>query len=207
MPATEDRAREKLARWHLGLAAGQLRPADRPDVLTDNWMGRTVAHNFQRLARLVPPRTVAAVWSTIWNRWHTHRRHQGRDEEDDHCVFTCSCNAADSVEHYRYCPVVRRAGFNHLDLREAELTSRAFFLVEPELQSDEALTKVAILIYGVYRAVHTCRFTRPATPTEGYDLMCSLLQQAVQGDRRASQLLDGARCTGRRAATSHAPPP
>ena len=94
-------------------------------------------------------------------------------------LLTCSCNAADSVEHYRYCPVVRRAGFSHLDLREAELTSRAFFLVEPELQSDEALTKVAVLIYGVYRAVHTRRFTRPATPTEGYDLIGSFLGHAV----------------------------
>ena len=111
------------------------------------------------------------------------------------------------MEHYRYCPVVKRVGWNALLLPEASFTSRAFFLVEPDLQSEEALSKMALLTYAVYRGVQILRFTRPATPTEGYDLMCSLLHQAVTGDRRASQLLDSVRCTGRGAAPTPAPPP
>ena len=97
------------------------------------------------------------------------------------------------MEHYRFCPTVKRAGFNVLDLPAEAFTARAFLLVDPDRQSDADLTKMALLIYGVYRAVHTCRFTRPATPLEAYDMICSYIGQAAHGHAKATATLDFAK--------------
>ena len=129
----------------------------------------------------------------MWNRWHTHRRHQEAGAADDFCAFGCSAHAPGSTEHYLYCPVMRRVAFNSLDFTRNVLTRRAFFLVEPELQDDTSLGRVALLVYAVYRAVHTFRLTRPGTPTEAYDLMSSYLQHAATGDSAAERLLDWAK--------------
>ena len=94
-------------------------------------MGRHALANLQTLHRMVPPRVVAAVWGTIWNRWHTHRRHGNRGEPTDVCQLGCGATEADDINHYRRCRIVRRAGSSVLNLREESLTPRAFFLVEP----------------------------------------------------------------------------
>ena len=103
---------------------------------------------------------------------------------------------------------MHRVGFNYLDLGRELFTLRTFFLVDPALQSDEHLGRVALLTYAVYRAVHTFRYTRPGTPKEAYDMMGSFLQQAANGDAKASALLDLAKVTEpqRKRARGDAPP-
>ena len=80
-------------------------------------------------------------------------------------------------------------------------------MVDPDWQSDKDLTRIALLTYGVYRAVHTCRYTRPATPTEGYDMIASYLGQAAQGHRPAMAVLDHAKVRAPRAGPATGRPP
>ena len=189
MPTLEYRLRDKLVRWKVGLQPGEPCPAGPPDVLTERWMGDHALRNLRELTRLMPPRVIAAVWSTLWNRWHTHRRHGERGIHDDHCHLRCP-EAPDDVEHYVCCAVAKRAGRNFLSLREEQWCKRAACRVDPKSQSPEDLGRIALLTYATYRAVHTCRYTRPATATEGYHLIPSYLSHGAKGDRRAQALLD-----------------
>ena len=81
----------------------------------------------------MPPRVIAAVWSTLWNRWHTHRRHGERGAATDFCQFGCGQHNPDDIEHYVCCRVAKRVGRNYLALREGDWRKRAVFLVDPEL--------------------------------------------------------------------------
>ena len=88
------RVREKFDRWQLdGL----------PRVVADRFLDRLV-----RLKRLFPPRVIAAVFSTAWNRWCTERRFQRRNGPHNRCVLGCGGDAEDSIEHYSRCFAIRR---------------------------------------------------------------------------------------------------
>ena len=56
----------------------------------------------------------------------------------------------------------KRVGRNYLALREEDWCKRAVFLVEPDLQDPYDVSRIALLTYAVYRAVHILRFSRPA---------------------------------------------
>ena len=98
------------------------------------------------------------------------------------------------------CRVAKRVGRNYLALREGDWRKRAVFLVDPDLQAPYDISRLALLTYAVYMAVHILRFTRPATETEAYHLISSLLGHGAQGDPRAMAILDGAM------SQAHAPP-
>ena len=61
-PNFQYRIREKLTRWKLGGVEAKL--------------GAIVHRRMLALQKTVAPRVQAAVFSTIWNRWCTHRRYQ-----------------------------------------------------------------------------------------------------------------------------------
>ena len=97
------RIRHKLARWSLpGL----------PRAVADTFESR-----LRRLRELVPPRVVAAVFGTGWNRWCTARRFQQRASVRNVCRLGCGGAAEDSVEHYSRCAAVRRFHGASLRLR------------------------------------------------------------------------------------------
>ena len=57
-----------------------------------------IAKRMTRVGGLVPPRVQAAVFTTLWNGWCTHRRFQQRGNLDNICKFKCSSAAKDSLD-------------------------------------------------------------------------------------------------------------
>ena len=103
----------------------------------------------KRLQKLVHPRIQAAVWATVWNRWHTAERHQ----KHAYFLFGCPCGfleegsvqflgAPDSLAHYRLCPTVRKLS-KALGLT---LTKRSWWLCDPEQQSDVELITIGLIM-------------------------------------------------------------
>ena len=89
-----DRVRGKVERWNL--------PPNRRTA-AERVLRRQIARKGK-----VAPRVEAAVFSTIWNRWCTARRHQNRAECHNRCLLGCGGYAEDSIEHYCRCQVVKQ---------------------------------------------------------------------------------------------------
>eukprot|EP00973_Karenia_brevis_P063622 8844260-Karenia_brevis.AAC.1 len=114
-------------------------------------------HNYGAIAKLVPPRAVAALVRTAWNGWVTGRRFQNYTSR---CVFGCA--AEDSVEHYSQCKAVHELGARHFGLQRPEspalrleaflgLSPRAGVDTLPELRCRVLLTAATYLAHGWLR--------------------------------------------------------
>ena len=130
----------------------------------------------QRLARLVPPRVVAAVLRTWFNGWCTARRFQANGR----CFFGCSMGE-DSVDHYMGCPRLHRHGQLRLRLHVAptfeERGLRFFLLAGAHELSDMILTRRALLLAAAYRLYCRCR-RQPAFSDQ--EVLRRALDQAVK---------------------------
>jgi len=73
----------------------QIHLADPPRIVADR-----VLRRIRYLAACVPPRVLAAVVSTIWNRWTTARGFQKRFTPACCCLLGCPRRAEDPIEHY-----------------------------------------------------------------------------------------------------------
>ena len=170
------RMRHKLARWWLPSV---------PRPTTDRILAR-----LQRLGKLVPPRVVAAVLGSLWNKWPTARRLQGRAP----CLMRCSSTAQDSLEHYACCPIVQGAAHRHLSLPASQWPNALleFLLCSPGIleATDTHLTKRALLLYAAYSVTNTLRNMAGDMPREEIPRM---LQQALwegaRGHRPAERVL------------------
>ena len=138
----EERHRKKQARWKLAVPPRH---------------GATRALGlFKRLSTLVRPRVVASLLRTHWNGWCTRRRFQ----HEGPCVFACSESAADSIEHYMYCPIFHELlrDFLHLpkfsDLQE-------FLLLNHRLWSDNRLSVSAVAVHALYTTFNHVRIHGP----------------------------------------------
>ena len=98
----EHRMRHKLQRWNL--------------MVLPRWAATRALDRLNYLHKHAPPRVSAAALSTLWNRWTTARRFQFFSP----CCLGCSDTAADSIEHYAHCPLVRRAAETELRLQLRE---------------------------------------------------------------------------------------
>ena len=98
----EHRMRHKFQRWNLTVL---------PRLAATRALNR-----LNYLDKHAPPRVGAAALSTLWNRWTTARRFQFFSP----CCLGCSDTAADSIEHYAHCPLVRRAAKTELRLQLRE---------------------------------------------------------------------------------------
>ena len=138
------------------------------------------------------PRLTGAMYSTIWNRWTTERRHQRRHH------FTCRCRLGrpckpgtqDSIEHYVCCPVVRDFGRRKLRLQPTQINLHLFTLSQPRNWTKEYATKAALLIYATYRVVHSTSPEQPLTKEQSVDRLETILFRGADGHDRTRDFLD-----------------
>ena len=146
-PDAEMRVRHKLKRWHI---------EGNPRVNAERAL-----RQLSELRRLVPPRVLAAVFSTIWNRWPTARRFQQRSSARNRCMLGCPGRAEDSLEHYGRCKVLLGFACRRLNLRFANDDALPYwmFVAHNRLANNEAdtQTKIAVLAYAAYRTTNAIR--------------------------------------------------
>ena len=137
-----DRIRHKLERWKL-------------DGLPRR-TGEKFSMSLKQIGRLVPPRVVAAVFGTAWNRWCTARRFQKRNSQLNMCKLGCGGNAEDSIEHYSRCRVLRSAHDTELGIRTSWLLP--FWLgVQDGCLQDVWLARGALGAYSALRVTNAAR--------------------------------------------------
>ena len=173
------RLRHKLDRWDL------------PGLPAHN---ATITHQaLIRLRNLVPPRVSAAVLRTIFNGWMTKRRFQVHA----HCLFGCNnWHDADSLEHYASCPSIHLLRHKRLNLRLRPWHKSIFLALHLPRDSndDNTLTKVALLIYAVYRTHNAYRHDNTHSHDSRYtlDVMDQHIVEGALGHPRATSVLDTA---------------
>ena len=170
------RARAKLARWRLpGF------PHRQADALLT-----TLA----ALRSYTPPRVRAALLSTAFNRWCTDRRFQVSNGRG--CVLGCSQGQEDSIEHYCCCRVVRDAAASFLKLHLGEAPLGAFIGVEGlhgQRQQATVPSRVALLVYAVYRGTQVAHGQGGVTAAVARDLLDQLIREGAAGHQRAERML------------------
>ena len=172
------RIRAKLKRWHVqGI---ERRIAER------------VSRMLPRLAKLVPPRVVHAVWRTIWNGWTSGRRFQ---KAEHHCVLCCGGRfGEDSIEHYARCSVTA-AVCNHLLGLSSDHYSKwlANFVVlgnNDSLVDEITLVKRAVAVYAIYMATNRLRHSPCSDPNFIQDLVFQFAREGVRNHNAAAKMLE-----------------
>ena len=130
----------RLIRWlHHSRAESRL--------LTPVAAARACHTNILRLHKLVTPNVVASVFSILWNRLMTTRRLR---KGNGSCLFRCrDAGPDDSLEHYVYCPVIRRFACDTLCLDDSLLDSWGAFLCVRNTQTDTQLTLCALRLHAL----------------------------------------------------------
>ena len=182
-PNAEERIRSKVDRWR-GLYYG-----------LQGIPGRYAPCMAQRIihwGKLVPPRVQAAVFTTLWNGWCTHRRFQKRSSTDNVCRFKCSSTSEDSLEHYCRCPVVPRVARHILHFSyPPELALNVWMLNSYWLDIDYNMRGAALLIYGTYMAFNTIRHKGIADANQAYKCITQFCKLGAGGDDACISHLDG----------------
>ena len=80
------------------------------------WQARRVAAILDTLKKHVAPKVCAAYFSTLWNRWSTYRRWQGKCNTPKHCLMCEDPDTEDAIEHYAHCPIVKQAMLKYLNI-------------------------------------------------------------------------------------------
>ena len=166
--------RHKLQRWQL--------PG--PPAIT----ATRVLRRLNALKPLVAPRVSAAVLST---RWTTGRRFQRQDI----CVLGCSPTAADSIEHYACCPVIRTAAqrFLGLHMRPWPHALCDFMLAtgppSAPHPSRACLTRSAILLYAAYTMTNAARNKASRTRAEAIAMMQQAIAEGVRDHPRSQRIM------------------
>ena len=173
---SENRIRAKLGRWHL---AGPER----------HLACRALA-GFRGLTELVPPRVVAAVFSTVWNRWPTARRMQLREGNCNYCQLGCGGQAEDSIEHYSRCKVLRTFASRRLNYHPPEGHFLPQWCMVDSKQEQRAMA--AITAYVAYRATNIARQEGGINEARAYELLGQLAHDAVRGHRAAADMVESA---------------
>ena len=182
-PTMPQRIRDKLGRWEF---LGHPR--------------RTV-EEFQVyigvLRSLVPPRVLAAVISTAWNRWATERRWQRRWATSNRCVFGCKPEAEDSIEHYRHCSVVKEAHWKFLKIQPPLRESLLEIWVLGRSQGSRSdLVRGALGAYATYRAFNQQKFGTAVPRQELLQLFGQFLKEGALRHLGAEAALRSAWCGG-----------
>ena len=182
-PSPTERVRHNLDRWKLhDTMRNTLPPGTQVRHNTPAFNSRKSLHYMRVLQGLVTPRVVSSVFSTIWNRWTTHRRMQKRGSVTDRCLLGCLQPAEDSIEHYCRCPISTEFLRKHLNLPpEVFAGLHSFTLCNVNIRSTQQLTTIAIWIYTIYMATNSLRH-RPLP--DGADIQDALKQWSKEGTRR-----------------------
>ena len=159
-PDPVERIRHKMERWR-GITYGI---SGNPGQYS-NCMARRI----KSLASLVTPRVQAAVFTTMWNGWCTHRRFQQRALASNKCVFKCSQTSEDSLEHYCRCPTVLRVAKHYFHFAyPKELALDLWTLNSYWLDIDDNFRGLALLVYGAYMAFNTIRHNGISDSNQAY---------------------------------------
>lgn len=189
-PSSEFRVRENLERWKLHDRSRHPGVTLSGKQDTPNWTSNKCLDNMRALRRLVPPRVHSAVFSTVWNRWTTHRRMQKRALASTICLLKCSETAEDSVEHYANCPRVREVGAHFLNLDPSRSVNlHTFVCCNPHIKDEDELTATALLIYAVYRATNYVRYERPIPTDATYHAITQWVREGARGHNNAMSVL------------------
>ena len=177
VPNAEMRIRSKLARWKLdGVPAH---------------VARRVLGRLQSLRSSVTPRVLAAVWSTLWNRWATARRFQRRHDATNRCLLGCAGDAEDSIEHYANCAAVRAVAARYLRLPHPErLGLQDFLLADAGLAEDAILVCTSILVYATFSAMNKFRHSGRTTFEVATDALVQFCKMATEGHSASAKVLD-----------------
>ncbi|CAK0898228.1 unnamed protein product [Prorocentrum cordatum] len=172
---------------------------------TPHYGARRALRQLQELRAVVAPRVQSAVFSTMWNRWTTHRRFQQRHAPTNRCLLGCPPGAEDSIEHCCRCPLTARLLQRRLNLDASIFGNlHTFMLTNIHIKDEETLCKVGLLIYAVYNAVNSIRHSEVA-PEASFDCMCQSLREAAKRHRYSTAVLDGAFRTPRGASEASEP--
>ena len=162
-PDAEMRMRHKMERWHF---------EGNPRLLADRSL-----RQLTELRSLVPPRVIAAVFSTIWNRWPTARRFQQRAAAWNRCVLGCPGRAEDSIEHYGRCQLLLGFASRRLNLCFESDSALPYWMLVTKGRlahnTTEVQIRTAVLVYAAYRTTNTLRAAR-RLEQEGVSINCSL---------------------------------
>jgi hypothetical protein len=181
-PNAVERIRHKVERWHdimWGLSGhpGHYSPR--------------IARRLVQLASLVAPRVHAAVFTSLWNGWCTHRRFQRRHWPTNVCLFHCGGKAEDSLEHYCRCPVVHRVARHllHIDYPN-EIALDLWSLNSSWLDSPHHFRSLAILVYGTYMAFNTSRYNKMPDSQQAFHCIVQHCKQGALGHADCMSHLD-----------------
>ena len=185
----ESRTRAKQQRWrlnkvqlaHISLDARRSTPA---------WQAQKTLHNLHLLGSLTAPRVWAAAFSTLWNRWVTARRTDRRNSDVNKCVFKCSAEAEDSIEHYARCSFTKDLAIKFLHLNPATgVNLHTFMLCNPYIGTQEDLVASAVLVYAVYRGSNHYRHNPPRGPSSVHQVLRQFAREAVMGHKYSSAVV------------------
>ena len=171
------RMRHKMQRWQL--------PGP-PAV-----MATRVLRRLNALKPLAAPRVSAAVLSTLWNRWTTGCRFQRQDI----CFLGCSPTAADSIEHYACCPIIRTAAQRFLGLHMRPwLHALCDFMLatgppSTPRPSRACLTRSAILLYAAHTTTNAAGHRAPRTGAEALAMMQQAIAEGVRDHPRSQRIM------------------
>jgi len=104
------------------------------------------------------------------------------------CVFKCSPNAEDRIEHYAACPYVLRFARRLLNLASGPCVLTHFLLAERGM-TDTRLTLTAILVYAVFRTTNAARLKEHITETVVTDMLEEYCKIALKGHAQSSSVL------------------
>ena len=186
-PNAHDRFAHKLSRWNLHSTDKPLHLHLSVIQRTPNWQARCAQQRLRTLAKLTSPRVHAASFGAMWNRWCTRRRFQLRGQ----CRLCQKEHTEDSIEHYAFCSSIREVASRRLRLDPSRhVNLHTFTCTNPFLHSEELLTRAALLVYAVYRALNHQR--QATVPLLGDDLFQAMSQWIIEGARghaRSCQVL------------------
>jgi hypothetical protein len=166
----QERMRHKLERW---------RTPQFPRVRATR-----AIRVLQMLAKLVPPRVVAALLRTLWNGWTTERRMQRAVHDGKGCIF--GCEAADSIEHYASCSTVasfarRSLRLPHMPTPPEQLADFLILDVSNPEANKALLTRKALRVAAVYHVHNWRRHYTGSDPAMTTEALLQALRAAVAG--------------------------
>jgi hypothetical protein len=181
------RMRNKQIRWKLGAPERSLPAPGTAIQSTPRWRSERACWLLRTLKDLVPPRVQAAVFSTCWNRWITHKRFQVTRNQG--CLLGCG-RGADSIEHYCGCNKVQEVFRRKLNLDATTFANlHSFTMTNPHIKTSEQLTSLALGIYGVYTATNRLRAQGGIQERDAVDALTQAIRDGAKGHGKALKAL------------------
>ena len=178
----EVRLRHKLARW--------------PVPCFPRIRAIRAAKLLDTLAKIAPPRVVAAILRTWFNGWCADRRFQARGIHNRGCIWGCQADDGDALEHYAACPKLQQFGWDTLRIPWAvDLPTRRaeFFLLTPGLAEDpEQALRLALRTAAAYRTHNLIRTTVGNNPAMAQSILRQSLIEISRADTRCSKMVETA---------------